>query len=191
MGGAVNRRAACSRRAAACLLLVLAAGPLAANHSPPTLKPLDSAVRSYTALALNGGWEPVAEGLDLQLGQRDAQVPAIRERLRITGDYTGPAQANPNLFNTAIDTAVRRFQKRHGLPVNGIVSPLVREAMNVPVEKRLAQLQAARATHEGLPDFLGDRYVWINLPAARARASSSASRSVRHPSCTARFSISC
>ncbi len=170
MGGARNKRAANSIRAAACLLLTLAAGPLAASHSPAAYERLDSAVRSYAALARNGGWQPVADGLDLQLGQRDGQVPAIRERLRITGDYTGPGEANPYLFEAALDVAVRRFQQRHGLPVNGIVSPLVREAMNVPVEKRLAQLTAARATHASLPPVLGERYVWINLPAARLDA---------------------
>ena len=161
MGGARNKRAANSIRAAACLLLTLAAGPLAASHSPAVYERLDSAVRSYAALARNGGWQPIADGLDLQLGQRDGQVPAIRERLRITGDYTGPGEANPYLFEAALDVAVRRFQQRHGLPVNGIVSPLVREAMNVPVEKRLAQLTAARATHASLPPVLGERYVWI------------------------------
>jgi len=170
MAGAVSKRAANPIRTAACLLLALAAGPLAASHSPASVQQLDASIRSYTALALNGGWSTVAEGLDLQLGQRDAQVPAIRERLRITGDYTGPAEANPYLFDTAIDAAVRRFQQRHGLPVNGIVSALVREAMNVPAEMRIAQLMAARTTRARLPDFLGERYVWINLPAARLDA---------------------
>jgi murein L,D-transpeptidase YcbB/YkuD len=170
MGGAGNRRAASPIRTAACLLLALAAGPLAASHSPGAIQQLDAAIRSYTALALNGGWSPIAESLDLQLGQRDAQVPVIRERLRITGDYTGPGEANPYLFDMALDGAVRRFQLRHGLAANGIVSSLVRQAMNVPAETRVAQLMAARATYTRLPEFLGERYVWINLPAARLDA---------------------
>jgi murein L,D-transpeptidase YcbB/YkuD len=160
----------CGALGLSLILVLILTQPVSASYSPAAFAGLDAAIRNYQSLVNSGGWPELPGGLDLQLGEQDTQVALLRERLILSGDHFGPGEANPYLFEPALDRAVRRFQARHGLPENGIVSKPVREAMNVSASIRLAQLLAARATWQEMSEPLGERYVWINLPSASLHA---------------------
>jgi murein L,D-transpeptidase YcbB/YkuD len=145
-------------------LLLTGAASAADRH--PGYQSFEPAIRAYAAIARGGGWPTVPAGPQLSEGARDPQVVLIRERLTISGDYAGEIGPDPYVFEPALDRAVRRFQQRHGLPVIGVVGPLTREAMNVSAAFRLQQLRMAAKSWRALPDALGERFVWVNLPAA-------------------------
>ncbi len=147
--------------------MILPAASFAASNGPhPAYRSMVSAIAEYEAIERAGGWRAILPGNDLSLGSVDPQVIDIRERLTVTYDYRGPMEANPELFEPALDEAVRRFQRRHGLTVNGVVTKGVRQVMNVPVATRLKQLLAAQQEWANLPIDLGDRFVWANVPGA-------------------------
>ena len=102
---------------------------------------MKSALARYRILELEGGWEPVPPGRALQLGMEDPRVPLVRRRLEETGDFRGEMADSPR-FEQLLDEAVRRFQQRMGLHVDGIIGPATLRELNRPVGERIATLRA-------------------------------------------------
>ncbi len=98
-------------------------------------------LREYRRIAANGGWPTVADGPTLKPGMSDPRVPVLRRRLEITGDLGVARSADPELFDPALETAVKRFQTRHAMTPDGAVGGATRAAMNVPVGARIDQLR--------------------------------------------------
>jgi len=98
-----------------------------------------AALARYRAIAARGGWEPVAPGRTLVVGMLDARVPSLRRRLFVEQDFAG--DLDPELFDEALDDAVRRLQRRHQLMPDGAVGPLTLAALNVTVEQRIEQIR--------------------------------------------------
>jgi murein L,D-transpeptidase YcbB/YkuD len=95
----------------------------------------------------------------------EPDVPALRRRLVQSGDL--PArEIEGTLMDERLTQAVREFQQRHGLLVDGVVGPRTLAALNQPVAAQIQQvtLNLARlrrtASRERLP-----RYVVVNVPA--------------------------
>ncbi len=136
------------------------AGVLAkARPQHPFYAQLREALARYREIAGHGGWHPVPEGPKLEKGVRGDRVLALRRRLAATGDGPEGVPAAPNLFDEALDKAVRDFQRRYGLPVDGVVGASTVEALNVPAATRVEQVRAnlerARwVLHEVQGDFL-------------------------------------
>jgi murein L,D-transpeptidase YcbB/YkuD len=123
---------------------------------------LREALRRYRLIAQRGGWRPLPAGPALEPGEAHAQVELLRERLRAMGDLSGFSLASGTTFDAALAAAVRRFQRRHGLGVDGIVGPRTRAALDVPVEERLAQIRRALERWRWLPRDLGGHYILVN-----------------------------
>jgi murein L,D-transpeptidase YcbB/YkuD len=103
------------------------------------------ALRTYRAIAAAGGWSPISDGPTMKLGLDDPRVPTLRYRLTVTGDLAGdlqpPAPPMNLAFDAELESAVKRFQERHGLTPDGAVGPGTRAALNVPVSARIDQIR--------------------------------------------------
>ena len=133
----------------------------------PTQDRLIAALELYRAIAANGGWRTVPDGPTLRPGTEDARIAAVRERLAATGDadetLDDSSEGSPDrspIYGPALEAAVRRFQRRHGLDDDGVIGPATLRAMNVTVEERIDQLRVnlerGRWVLRGLPrDFVG------------------------------------
>jgi murein L,D-transpeptidase YcbB/YkuD len=58
-------------------------------------------------------------------------------------DLLEVASEDPELYDTAIEEAVKRFQKRHRLDIDGKVGPKTVESLNVPVQARIDQIRCS------------------------------------------------
>ncbi len=105
----------------------------------------------------------------LRLGDRHPSVPALRARLVASGDIDPNAVGN-DIYDSYVEAAVRRFQARHGLTVDGIIRAETLAALNVPAPVRLAQLKVNVTRLRTLSANLSPRYVVANIPAARVEA---------------------
>ncbi|MGH7088095.1 MAG: L,D-transpeptidase family protein [Stellaceae bacterium] len=68
-------------------------------------------------------------------------------------------------FDSAVEAAVRRFQRRYGIAVDGTVGPRTLAAMNVPLRTRIAQIELNLERWRTLPHELGASYILVNVPA--------------------------
>lgn len=136
-----------------------------AGYAPPYegYAQLRQGLAELRAFAGRGGWPAAGPGAVLKPGMADPSVPALRRRLAATGDFTG-SDRDSEVYDAGIEQAVRAFQERMGLGVDGVVGARTRSALDVPIEERIDQVIANMERWRWLPDRLGDRYVAVNVP---------------------------
>lgn len=147
--------------------------------SQQTIAATEQAIAQYQDIVSRGGWPSVPRGSRLKLGSKGPAVAALRQRLSLTGDLKQDA-GNPEIFDSYVEAAVRKFQLRHGLASTGFVGPQTLAALNVPAHIRLNQLQTNLVRLRSLSGFLGDRFVIVNIPGAEIETVNNGFVSSRH-----------
>lgn len=137
--------------------------------SPQTVAFTEQAVAQYQNIAGQGGWVEVPATKKLQLGVDDPDVVPLRKRLMVAGDLSQSAGIS-TAFDSYVDSAVKRFQLRHGLPADGAMGKYTYAAMNVSAQVRLGQLQTNLQRLKEKAGTLGSRYVLVDIPAAQVEA---------------------
>ncbi|KAA3449549.1 murein L,D-transpeptidase [Mesorhizobium sp. SARCC-RB16n] len=137
--------------------------------SPQTVAFTEQAVAQYQNIVSQGGWTDVPATKKLQLGVDDPDVVPLRKRLMVAGDLSQSAGIS-TAFDSYVDSAVKRFQLRHGLPADGSMGKYTYAAMNVSAQIRLGQLQTNLQRLKEKAGTLGSRYVLVDIPAAQVEA---------------------
>ena len=148
------------------------AAALALSHEPTfdegTAQRIKEAALSYSDIAVRGGWPAIPPDAKFAIGVAGANDELLRKRLIITGDLAEDKATGP--FDETVAEGLKRFQVRHGLAPTGQMSPRTLAALNVPVQKRIRQLEASLERLENTNFSFGERYVVVNIPAAFAEA---------------------
>lgn len=105
-----------------------------------------------------GGWPPVADGPTLEVESTGPRVTALLGRLGLSTTTEGE-----DVFTEDVAAAVRTFQQRHGLDVDGRVGPATLRALNVSAEARVRQIEANLERFRWLPADLGRRHIEVNI----------------------------
>jgi murein L,D-transpeptidase YcbB/YkuD len=139
----------------------------AAQALAPALPPyrrLRAALARYRESAARSEALPLpAASAPLRPGMAYAALDALRERLRVLGDL-GDAGAVSARYEGALVDAVQRFQARHGLAVDGVLGAATLAALNVPLARRVRQIELALERLRWLPHGDGRRTVAIDIP---------------------------
>lgn len=132
---------------------------------------LELAIQNYEAFVqAHGTWdEPSRDTFNLKLGDSRRAVAQLKRRLMINGDMQLEKRVNEE-FDGKLDAAVRLFQARHGLVINGKVDEATFYALAVPADYRLNQLKLNSQRIQFWSQTLTDRYVSVNIPAATVEA---------------------
>ncbi len=133
-----------------------------------TAERIKQAALSYGDLAVRGGWPMIPAEAKFAVGTPGPQDNLLRRRLIISGDLAAENPSGP--FDEVVAEAVRVFQRRHGLAPTGTVTPRTLAALNVPVQKRIRQLEASLERLANMDFSFGPRYVVVNIPATFAEA---------------------
>ena len=100
---------------------------------------LENPLADYRDIARRGGWATVPPIGKLAIGDHDRRVPALGRRLAASGDLE-PGGASTLLFDAEPETAVRAFQSRPDLEVDGVVGPATSSAPGVTAADRAVQI---------------------------------------------------
>jgi murein L,D-transpeptidase YcbB/YkuD len=107
----------------------------------------------------------IPDGPTLKKDVQNEQVTLLRKRLEVTSDGT-----NHNLFDDNVETAVKTFQRAHGVAADGVVGPGTRRLLNQPNHAASADPSEVRVIllnmerWRWLPHDLGPYYVNVNVP---------------------------
>ena len=137
----------------------------------------------YREIVATGGWKPVPDGEVLEPGDTStvARMEALVARLaaeqylddgvRIEPlrDTTG-ATTDRALYDERLAGAVATFQARHAIVVDSILGGGTLASLNNSAEYRLRQIAANLERMRWLPRTLGERYIFVNVPAFRLEA---------------------
>ena len=148
------------------------AAALALSHEPTydegSAQRIREAALSYSDIAVRGGWPTIPPDAKFALGTPSPNDDLLRKRLIVTGDLA--ADKATGAYDEVVAEAVKRFQARHGLALTGTVTPRTLAALNVPVQKRIKQLEASLERLANMNFSFGQRYVVVNIPATFAEA---------------------
>jgi murein L,D-transpeptidase YcbB/YkuD len=117
----------------------------------------------YREISRSGGWSPVYGDIVLKNKVESSQIVALKKRLFASGDLDDYKNLRNGFFDNVLERAVMRFQKRHGLEVDGTVGPLTRDALNVSAEARVRQIEVNLERMRWTARNLGHRYIIVNI----------------------------
>ena len=124
---------------------------------------LRQALVSYRSIAKIGGWPKIpVDGPMIRPGQSDNRIPTIRRRLAMTGDHHYDHDFRPQ-YTTLLEEAVRQFQHRHGLKIDGVIGPNTLAALNVPVEEKIRQILLNMERWRWKKQDLGRKYILVDI----------------------------
>jgi len=129
----------------------------------------EEAAQKYLAIVEAGGWPVVPAGVKLAPGASGPAVATLKQRLTIGGDLDAMA-ASGDVYDAAVEAAVRHFQERHGLEQTGAIGGQTLRALNITAIARYNQLLASARRLRAIKFAFGPRYVVVNIPSANVEA---------------------
>jgi murein L,D-transpeptidase YcbB/YkuD len=123
----------------------VAASLASLEPAPAPYRRLKTALSTYRALATDTALTrlPPLPARTLETGDRYPGAPQLRRLLLALGDLAPGAMIgnDETVFDAALADAVRSFQSRHGLTVDGIVGPKTFAALTTPLSERVEQIE--------------------------------------------------
>jgi murein L,D-transpeptidase YcbB/YkuD len=132
-------------------------------------KTLQVALADYRQIAADGGWPVIPDGPTLKPGSSDDRLTILAQRLMVSGDLAlHDAVDDPIIYDEPLQKGVRHFQARHGLDTDAVIGPATLQALNVPVEMRVEQLEVNIERARWVLSDIEDDFVLVNIAGFRA-----------------------
>ncbi|RIA55476.1 L,D-transpeptidase family protein [Dichotomicrobium thermohalophilum] len=109
--------------------------------------------------------EPVRipDGDLIEPGDSHPHVPLVRKRLDV------PNTVAPETYDETLVAAIRRFQRKNGLHIDGLIGPATRRALNRSPADKIDTIRVNLERWRWFPNNLGERYVRVNVPEFKVR----------------------
>ncbi len=121
----------------------------------------------YLNILKRGGWLNVPSGPDLKLTSSGPRVLALRARLKAE-DYLPVTVPDVPLYDAPLAAAVSVYQQHSSIEPNGVLDTSTLRALNVPVQARMAAIDASLERARWLADQLAPDRVEVDLTRAIA-----------------------
>jgi len=128
-------------------------------------KALQKALKRYMQIKAEGGWPLIVLHGKLKPGKSDEGVLALRERLRVTGDYVPCENSVEDIvYDACLQKAVKHFQVRNGLVPDGVVGSGTLAVLNKTVDERITTIRLNLDRIKWLNDRHSRKHIIINIP---------------------------
>lgn len=126
---------------------------------------LESLTQRYRDIVANGGFPKVPSGT-YRKGKQSKAIAVLNSRLYMEGYLRIEATQGEfeQVFTTATEDAVLRYQRNLGLEQSGRVDAATLKELNVPAEQRLRTMEANIERLRVYAQDLGPRYLVVNVP---------------------------
>ncbi len=125
---------------------------------------LKNALVKYQQIKEEGGWKNFTTRMTkLEKGIQHPDVARLRDRLATTQGDINFAIEDQDLFDQSLHDNVVLFQRRNGLTADGIVGRATIEALNIPVDDRIASIEVNLERWRWLSEDLGGLYIKVNI----------------------------
>ena len=168
-----------------------------ARPKVPMYDAVVNAMAHYRTLAADPVWKtplPPLPSRKLEPDQTYAGIPLLRQRLAVLGDYALSAatpkngttetrqiaantltaandvDATSTTYTPALVDAVKAFQARHGLTVDGIIGPGTFAQLQITPAQRVEQMALTLERLRWTPLLSGPRMIVVNVPEFMLRA---------------------
>lgn len=141
-------------------------GSVAPFVTPDSPVQMQAMADKYAKIVADGGWPVVPKGR-VKKGSKSKGVAILNQRLHVEGYLQVEATQGEfqQVFTSATEDALKRFQANHGLAPSGVVDGATLFALNVTAQQRLATIQANIPRLAEYSKDLGPRYIVVNVPA--------------------------
>jgi murein L,D-transpeptidase YcbB/YkuD len=102
----------------------------------------------------------------LKPGDSNPAVVTLRQRLAASGHLKGEAAATNTspVYDNELVEAVKSFQELHAVKASGVVDAPTLAAMNVPIDRRIEQIELNLERWRWMPDDFGEHHFMVNVP---------------------------
>ena len=131
------------------------------------------ALQTYMELAKKDDGEQLpATKKAIMPGDTYPGVPRLSRVLRLVGDLPSDSNlpADQTVYSGALVDGVKNFQRRHGRDPNGKIDAPTLADLNVPLSRRVRQMQLTLERWRWLPDSYQKSPIVANIPEFRLRA---------------------
>jgi murein L,D-transpeptidase YcbB/YkuD len=126
---------------------------------------LQQQLATYEGLARDASVQPVSfTAKKIEPGDPLEAAPRLAAWLEALGDLPVGSAAGV-VYEAPLVEAVKRFQARHGLDVDGVIGPATSKALAVPPAARAEQIRLALERLRWIPALDRGRAVFVNVPA--------------------------
>lgn len=147
--------------------------------SKQNISPTKNAIKRYARIVQRGGWPRLPKNRKFRTGDTGDMIARLRRRLEISGDLR-PGVGYSTVFDSYVERAVKRYQKRNGLTPTGYVDKRTIMAMNVPASARLLQLRTNIDRLRSQSAKIPQKFVFVNIPSAQIEAIEDGAVVTRH-----------
>jgi murein L,D-transpeptidase YcbB/YkuD len=135
-------------------------------------KRAEAALKVYIKLAREGDTPPLpTPKRSVHPGGTYPSLPLLVQRLHQLGDLPPSVKpaVQPPVYKGAVVDAVRHFQRRHGLEIDGVIGRNTVAALNTPLSHRVRQLDFTLERYRWIPRSFPQPPIVINIPEFRLR----------------------
>lgn len=127
-------------------------------------KKLQNYLSKYIEIDKNRNWGDTIEKPKtvLKKGMEDERVAIIKQKLFLLGDLQ--VTDSSNIFDSTLVSAVKKFQRRMGLTIDGNIGSKMMEELNIPIKERISQLLINMERARWMPADKDTNYILVNIP---------------------------
>lgn len=124
----------------------------------------------YRRLAREASWQRLGDQIVVRPEDEYADAETLRDRLRLTGDLDEGVASTGPVYDPPLVQAVQRFQRRHGLEVDGILGKMSFAQLNRTWDDRADQIALGLERWRWVPDSRETEMIVVVIPAFQLRA---------------------